>query len=296
MIDPKVMTLLALAENCSYTKTAKKMALTQPAVTHQIKLLEEDYKIKLFRRHKKKLVLTPEGEVLVKYARRMSALNDNCRQAIEDTRMSVHSLNIGMTPTAEETIVPHVVARYCNMHNDIHFNVTTDAINNIYDKLKNYELDLAIVEGNLFNPKFTSVLLDTDYLCVAVSKEHSIAKSKRKSISLQELKKENFILRSRSAGTRQLFENQLVSHYEHIKNFNIILELDNVTTIKELVASNFGITIIAHSACTREIAKGTLVTLQIENMNLTREINMVYHKDFKHLDMLDDLKNLYESK
>lgn len=77
MIDPKVMTLLALAENCSYTKTAKKMALTQPAVTHQIKLLEEDYKIKLFRRDKKKLVLTPEGEVLVKYARRMSALNDN---------------------------------------------------------------------------------------------------------------------------------------------------------------------------------------------------------------------------
>ncbi len=296
MIDPKVYTLLTLIETGSYTKTAKKLSITQPAVTHQIKQLEADYNIQLFHKNKKKFTLTPEGEVLVKFARRMRVLNENCRKSIEYTRSSIHSLNIGMTLTAEETIVPHVIARYCYEHKDIHFNVTTDPISTLYDKLKNYVIDMAIVEGNLFNPNFTSVLLDTDYLCVAVSKQHLLAKSRRKSVSLKELKKERFILRTRAAGTRQLFENQLVSNYEHIKNFNVILELDNVSTIKELVTANFGITIIAHSACMREIANGSLVTLQIENMKLTREINLVYHTGTKHLDIVESLKNLYHTK
>ena len=86
----------------------------------------------------------------------------------------------------------------------MHINICTDTIHHIYDKLKSYELDVAIVEGNITSPDYKSILLDTDYLCLCVSPHHPLAG--RSSVSLQEIKEEKFILRSKTAGTRLLFE------------------------------------------------------------------------------------------
>ena len=294
MIDSKIKTLLALVNEGSYTKTAKYLSLTQPAVSHHIKLLEEEYGIKIFYSDKKKLIPTPEGEILIKYSRRAVALEENAMQAIEDNRKQVKSLVIGITPTAEENLVPYVFASYCNEHPKVHINIVTNTINNIYDMLKAYELDLAIIEGRITDDRFTSILLDTDYLCLAVSPKHKFAK--RKSVNLLELKKENFILRQPNAGTRKLFENHLISHSENINNFNVIMELDNVSLIKDLVSSNLGITVISHKSCRDEIAAGKLVVVPIENLIMTRDINMVYPKDFQHREILEDIRMAYNLK
>ena len=114
MIDPKIKTLLALVECGNYTKTAKQLALTQPAITHHIKLLEEEFGIKIFYKNRRQLVPTPEGEVLIKYARRAYALSENLRQALSDVRSQVKSLTLAITPTAQNNIVPHLFAKYCN--------------------------------------------------------------------------------------------------------------------------------------------------------------------------------------
>ena len=294
LIDNKIKTLLTLVNVGSYTKAARHLALTQPAVSHHIKLLEQEYGIMIFYSDKKKLIPTPEGEILIKYSRRAIALEENAIKAIEDNRKQVKSLVIGITPTAEENLVPYVFASYCNEHPKIHINIVTNTINNIYDMLKAYELDLAIIEGRITDDRFTSILLDTDYLCLAVSPKHKFAK--RKSVNLLELKKENFILRQPNAGTRKLFENHLISHSENINNFNVIMELDNVSLIKDLVSSNLGITVISHKSCRDEIAAGKLVVVPIENLIMTREINMIYPKDFHHKDILDDIRMAYNLK
>lgn len=293
MIDAKIKTLLTLIDVGNYTKTAKVLALTQPAVSHHIKLLEQEFNIKIFYKSKKELKITPEGEILVKYARRVMAMSDSVRQAIEDSQRSIKRFTVATTATVGEYLVSQVFATYCNEHPGIHINILTDNIKNIYDKLQSYEVDLAIVEGNITNKNYTSILLDTDYLCLVVSPKHKFAA--RKSVSLLELKKENFILRSSSAGTRALFENHLLSHSESIKNLNIIIEIDNITAIKELVASDLGITIMSHSACKEEEALGKLVVVPIENLNMIREINMIYHKDFKHTEIFEDIRRIYNS-
>lgn len=291
MIDTKIETLLTLLSAGSYTKAAKALSLTQPAVTHHIKMLEQEFQIQIFYKDRKTLKPTPEGELLIKYARRAKALSDTLRQEIEDSRRSIKSFAIGITPTAEENLVPQIFALYCNKHPDVHINIVTDTIKNIDSMLHAFELDMAIIEGQLSDHLYTSMLLDTDYLCLAVSPKHPFAA--RRSVQLFELKRENFILRSRHAGTRKLFERHLENHSESIRNLNVIMEIDNVATIKELVASNLGITVIAHSACREEIHAGKLVMVPIENMSMVRQINLVCLRDFSHPEMVGELRAFY---
>ena len=296
MLDNKTHTLLTLIHVGSYTKTAKVLSLTQPAVSHQVKQLEQEYGIQLFHSSRKGLKLTPEGEILVRYARRMATLDENLRQAIEDSRKRIRRFTVGITTTLGEYLVSQIFMQYCQEYPDVNINIVTDTISSIYEMLSLYQLDLAIVEGsipNISSKDYTSALLDTDSLCLIVSPKHEFAT--RKSVSLAELKGEKFILRSSSAGTRTLFETHLLKQNESIENFNILIETDNISTIKELVASNLGVTIMAHSACQEETLSGKLVEVPIENMNMRREINIVYHRDFTHTEVLEDIFRIYNT-
>ena len=187
--------------------------------------------------------------------------------------------------------MPQAIALYCLERPETHVSITTDTIKNLYTGLELYELDMAVVDGPLPASGLNSVLLDTDYLCLVVSPEHRFAG--RSSVLLQELKDEKLILRSSGAGTRIQFDSYLLNHSESIRNFNVMLELDNLATIKELVARNLGVSIISRSACREDEKAGRLAVVPIENARMTREISLVYHRDFSHPDVLDDLRRIY---
>lgn len=291
MVDPKIVTLLTLAHTGNYTKAANALCITQPAVSHQIRLLEEIYGITVFTRGKKGLKTTPEGDILLEYARKVLALSERVKQAIDDSRESIQRFTVGVTTTLGESLVARVFAAYCAEHPEARINIATHGLKKLGNMLKSYEIDWAIVDGNIQGDQYRSVLLDTDYLCLVVSPQHRFAR--RRSVSLSELKRERLIMRSESTGTRTLFENHLLSHSENIKNFNITIEVDAISTIKELVASNLGATIIAHSACKVEEASGELVVVPIRGLNMTREINLVFHADFRHAEVLEEIEGIY---
>ena len=291
MIDPKIRTLIRVIEEGSFTRAAAALHLTQPAVSHHIRQLEAEYGIPIFRPDKKELVPTPEGAVLIKYARRALALDRSARQAIEDSRRSLRHLAVGLTPTAGENLMPQVLALYCHEHPETHINIVTDTINNLYQRMELYELDLAVVEGALPGGRFHSVLLDTDYLCLIVSPQHPFAR--RQSILPGELKGERLILRPAKAGTRALFDSYLQSQGESVQNFNVMMELDNVAMIKDLVSQDLGVSIIAKSDCREEERAGRLVAVPIENASMSRNIQLVYHSDFSHPDVLEELRAIY---
>ena len=293
MIDNKIKTLLTVVKEGGYTKAAQELHLTQPAVSHHIRLLEKEFGIKIFKQDKKELISTPEGDVLIKYARRAVAVESKARQAVEDCRKQQRHLTIGITQTAGENLMPQVIALYCGEHPDVHINIRTDTIKKLYRCLELYELDIAVVEGVLPNPNFNAVLLDTDHLCLVVSPRHPFAR--RQSVELSELKGEKLILRPVGAGTRMLFDTYLQSNLETIKNFNVMMELDNITMIKELVSRDLGVSIIARSACRDEVRRGELAIVPIENARMVREIHMVYQRDFGHMEILEDFKRIYNT-
>lgn len=292
MISPKLRTLLAVAECQNFTKAAAELSLTQPAVSHHISQLEEELGVTLFIRGKGGLKLTAEGEIVVKYARRMAALYDRILADLADRERKIRTLRVGITHTAESNITAEALAKCSGKDDGFSITIITDTINNLYNMLGNYELDLAIVEGNSNDPAFSSLVLDTDYLVCVMAPDHPLAKNAM--ITLQQLRRERMILRLPTSATRVLFDSTLRSLDDSPENYNIVMEVDNIATIKELIRKDLGVSVLAKSACADELRKKKLVALPIENLTMARETRIVYNKDFTSHDILQTILRVYQ--
>lgn len=290
----KLKTFIAVCEQGSFTKAAEELSLTQPAVSQQIKSLEQDFRIEIFDKRKKKLELTPEGEVLLRYAKRIDLLTNNLIQTFDNMRKDLtvkNTLVIGVTHTLESNILAKAIAQYSAENNAFHVRLISDSAKNLYQKMKVYEVDVCIISGTISDSNFSYIPLDNDSLAVAVSNDNPI--SNFESISLQKLKEEKLILRSKNSDTRLLFESHLKTKFYDISDFNVILELDNVEVIKDLVRDNFGISILARKSCIRELKKNRFKMINIENMTMERQINLYFHKDFTYVNELKRMISIF---
>ena len=292
MLDPKIETLLMVNETLNFTRAGERLSLTQPAVSQHIGHLEKELGIKIFNRTKGDLLLTAEGEIVVIYAKRMQALYNKMKQNIKDEKRQLTKLTIGITRTSESNFMAEVLAKYCNINPSVSIKIITGSIKDLYRMVHDYEIDLAIVEGKINDRKINSILLDTDYLVFVVSKDHRLAK--KSMVTINELKKEKMILRLPESGTRNLFIAHLESLNISIDDFNVILEVDNIATIKDLVRRGLGVSILARSVCLDEIRKGKIIVLPIENLSMIRESSILYHKDFNHPNILKEITNIYK--
>ena len=292
MLDPKLYTLLEVYECKSFVGAARRLSITQPAVSHHIKALEEELNVCIFERNSGKIVVTREGEEVVKCAKKMRGLYNNLRQDLTDSRKLTSHLTVGVTHTAESNPIAEALANYASQNDNVMIKMITGTINKLYAKLKTYEIDLAIVEGRIADPRVRYLLMDTDYLVLAVSPNHPFAK--RAMVTLEELKKERMILRLPSSGTRNLFSAHLQSNNQSISDFNVILELDNIATIKDLIRRDFGVSILPKSVCLGELKKKTMAVLPVENLSMIREINIAYLSDFSQMDVLHDIVSSYK--
>ena len=108
--------------------------MSQPAVTQQIKQLEEEVGAKVFIRNKNGLILTQQGKIVLKYARRQKALYEKMHLEIQNTEKNAGPLRIGITHTAESNVTASALAKYCIENNGVKIMLTTDIINNLYDR------------------------------------------------------------------------------------------------------------------------------------------------------------------
>lgn len=290
-MDAKLLTLIELSKVNSFTKAAKELNLTQPAVSQHIKQLEEEFDAKLFVRSNNNLFLTKEGEIVLKYALRIQSLYNDMTRKLKDYKKCANNLTVGITHTSESNIAPEIMAKYSERNSGSHIRIISDSIKNLYEKLSLYQIDLAIIEGKITNKKFSSILLGTDSLVAVVSLDNPLAN--KKVVTISDLKKENLILRNLESGTSTLFANELAKMDEDISNFHLSLEMDNVASIKMLVRKNLGISILPKSACSREIKENKLVGLPIENLDLIRETNLVFIDNNIDRNILEDIVSIY---
>lgn len=294
MINAKLDTLLAVAELLNYTKAAQALSLTQPAVSQHIRQLEADYEITIFRRGEKPLVLTREGEVLVQYARKIKNLHERMQVQLSDQKCKKRQLSIGVTETTMSSGIVETLAKFEKQTDCVSIQIYTDEAKNLLDMLRNYSLDLAIVEGSVSEADFYSLSIDSDQLFAAVSPLNSL--SHRTVVTLEDLKAQRMILRGGSSGTRILWENQLRQLFETIESFRVVMELDSVNAIKELVKKDYGISILSMRSCAAEVEEGTLVLLPIENKRMIREVNLVCLKEAEQVGTVQMLKRVYDNR
>lgn len=294
MIDQKLITLLTVVETKNYSLAAKRLNLTQPAVSQHIRQLENENNIRIFNRDGNDIKLTECGEILVKYARRILSLYNDIDIKLNDSKKQSSSLTIGITRTSESNIVAEVLADYSIKHKGTHIKIISDTIKNLYDKLSTYEIDIAVIEGNVKKGKYSNVLLDTDQLMAVICNESPLAK--KSVVNINDLKNEKMILRTAGSGTRNLFLSQLQNVNMDIDDFNIILEIDNIATIKDLVEKDIAVSVLPKSCCYAELKTKKLTVLPIENMNMMREINLVFNKNSIEDNILSNLVECYKEK
>ena len=177
MLDVKLETLLVVSECKNFTKAAEILSLTQPAVSNHICQLEKECNAKLFVRGKGDFRLTPEGEIAVTYARRLKALHEKMLSKIADEQKHVSRFRIGITHTSENNTISEILAKYVNEYSHVSITIITDTINNLYNMLENYELDIAIVEGKRQSSKLNYFMMDTDYLVCVMSNDNQIGRA-----------------------------------------------------------------------------------------------------------------------
>ena len=292
MFSARMETLLMVAEKKNFTQAAQALSLTQPAVSHHIASLEDELGVKLFVRGKNQLKITQEGEIVLKYARRAHSLYDKMKLELQDASREMTRVRIGITHTSESNLITEVLGKYASEAGHRRsITILTEPIQNLYDMLSDYRIDLAVVEGRPREPGISALLLDTDYLVCVMPNSHPLAKQSM--VTLSDIRRENLILRLPNSGTRNLFVSAIEKMNLTLDDFQVILEVDNIATIKDLVRKEMGISILAKSACVDELRKGKITVLPIENLSMIREINILYHSDFPHRDMLQELMRLY---
>ena len=283
---------MKIVETNSFTKAAEELALTQPAVSQHIKNLEDELGIKLFIRNHNQLHLTSNGEIVYKYARRLLAVSNNLYQTIKDEKANISSLTVGITHSVESSRVMEALAKYTNISKGLSIKVVTDTIENLHRMIKSFELDFLIINGTIKDPNLDYITMDTDSLVLAVSPTHRLARNM--TVSVEELKQEKLILRLPTSNTTSLFDQALNQNNLSITDFDVVLEMENIATIKDLIRQNLGVSVLAKSACMDEIKKGKLIGIPIENMSLIRDTNIVFPKDYENLKTIQDIVELYK--
>lgn len=286
MINPKIDTLITLAKYENFTKTAEILNLTQPAVTQHIKSLEDEYNIKIFIKNGRDLVITNQGKILLKYFQRIKSLENSLDNALDDYKNNRYHLDIGITPTASEFILPiiykYIQKKYPNASINFHIHV----LDELTQFLKSYSLDFCILDKKYNRKKFKSEMIYDDSLVFICSNDHI---NKENIQSLEDIKSEKLILRHEKSQTRIQFEEYLDLHQETISNFNIALEIESINLIKQLIKQDYGISLLPYSICKEEIENHSLYLLNIKNFKIKRDTYLIYNQDNENLPLIADL-------
>lgn len=291
LLDDKLETFIAVCEVKNFTKAGEMLGLTQPAVSQHIKKLEEELDTQIFLRKKGEITLSQEGEIALLYAKRMHALQDKMCDKIKSAKANIRKIRIGITHTQESGYMIEALSKMALAYENLNITFITDTIKNLYTMLENFELDVLIIEEKPSNPDFNFMVLDTDMLTCMVSSQNPLAQ--KQAITLNELKKQHLILRLPTSATRVKFASSLEAIGESIDNFDVVIEVDSIATIKNLVKKDIGVSILSKGACVKELQKKSLVALPIENLSMTRETTIVYHKTFNHVEIIERIAAAY---
>ena len=287
MIDSKLITLITVAEQKSFTKAAEVLSLTQPAISHHISLLEGEYNTSLLIRGKNEITLTPQGEIVLRYAKRIQAIYDQLDADLKKPAKPSRHLKVGMTHTSENNIVAENLAKYGLLFKDFTITVFSDTITNLYTMLENFEIDLAVVEGPVYSKDFKTVTLAKDRLSCIMSPNNPLARYDV--VPLKELKLQPLLLRLPKSATRNQFEISLSSINETIRNFSILLEIDNISTIKGLIRGGYGVSVLPVSSCHDELKNQSLVERPIEKLTMIRNTSAIYQPENDHAEIIGEL-------
>lgn len=275
MIDiQKIETFLSAAENSSLSEAAKQLHLTQPTVSHQIKLLEQELGVTLFTRSNTGMKLTDAGRLMLPWARRLLHDTNDLKDMMTSLQSEiVGELRIACSTTAGKYILPQMAARFSQRYPGIKVRILACGPEHAALKLLDGEAHISVISTENADLSLEAQEFFRDTISLIVPANHRWAE--RKKIAPEEILEEKIIMREETSGTRKMVLTELARYDISLDDLNIFLELGNAEAIVRTVAAGYGISFVSSLASACPLERGNVINIAVEGLTLQRKVYMV---------------------
>lgn len=280
MADRRLQVFHAVAKHLSFTKAAEALFMTQPAVTFQIRQLEEHFDTRLFDRAHGRISLTAAGVLALDYAERILALSaDLDTQLREMSGQVAGPLLIGASTTIAEFLLPQVLGEFKSRFPAVIPRLFVANSEVVQNRIAERSLDLGFIEGDSHLPSLVTDVCCDDELQVVCAPSHPLAK--HKTATPTSLMEHAYISREPGSGTREVIDHYLEKAGVSADALQVVMELGSPEALKGLVATGLGFAIMSRATVVMELRLGRLVQIPL-SPRLKRHFSAVYPKERFH--------------
>lgn len=277
MADRRLQVFHAVAKHQSFTRAADALFMTQPAVTFQIKQLEEQYGTRLFERRHGGISLTPAGELVLSFAEKILALSDELETRLAEMTGEMRGpLLVGASTTIAEFMLPRVLGEFNAAYPQVRARLIVANSENIESRVAEHTLDVGLIEVPAKLAGLTSQVCCEDELVVICSPDYPLAGMD--SVTPKGLAEYEFISREPGSGTREITDAYFLLHKVPPERLKTQMELGSPEALKGVVATGLGFAIVSRAVVAKEIQLGELVAISLRPP-LKRSLYLVFQKD-----------------
>ena len=274
----QLRTFCQAAKHGSYTTAAKKLYVTQPAVTAQMKLLEDHCNLKLFKKKGRKVYLTDEGKTLYQYARKIFDYEKEIEDVVQDMRKLKRGvLRLGTTKTYARYFMPLMITNFRETYPHIQIHLDEGSSKNMTLSLLDFQNEIAIIAKTEEHPDVCFFPFSKEEVVLIAAPDHHLAG--KSPTTFEYISKEPIIMKEIGSGTRKLVNN-IFAKYNCMPV--MLMETSNTEFIKQLVQRGDGISFLVKEAVAVELRDGKLATVPLQGHRLFLDISVAYLKD-QHL-------------
>ena len=270
----RLIVFRAVARHSSFSRAAEELLLTQPAVTQQIKALEEQFGRPLFHRAGGRISLTPGGGALLPFAEQIKVLSEAAFAAVQNAYgQEAGELSLGASQTIAQYLLPTFIAAFLQTKPMVRITARSGNTDQMLAALVSGDIQVALLEGP---EQRTDVHIEPfmeDHMVLVVPSSHEWADHK---ITLNELRTQPLLVREFGSGSRRIVEQALAGLGLKTKDLNIRMELDSTEGLLHGVEAGLGVTFVSRWAVRNHMALGTLKVARVDGLKLSRSFSLAY--------------------
>lgn len=276
MADRRLHVFYTVAQLSSFTKAANRLHMTQPAVTFQVKQLEEQFNTRLFDRNHNRITLTDAGTVVYRFADKILGLYEEMESSVGELTGEMRGiLLVGASTTIGEYLLPRVLGAFRKANPAMKVRMNVANTREIVQQVENNTIDIGIVEGVVHNANLAIRECHPDRMVVIFPKGHDL--SRRERVTPAELLDYEFVLREEGSGTREVLADYIREGGADPNQLDIVMELGSGESVKGAVESGLGISVVSEATVHKEAQLGTLEVRSLEP-NLSRCFSFLHQK------------------
>ncbi len=287
MADRRLQVFHTVARLLSFTKAAESLHMTQPAVTFQVRQLEEYFNTRLFDRTHNRISLTEAGERVYGYADKIFALYAEMENSVRDLTGEVSGvLLLGASTTIAEYMLPALLGDFKAKYPEVSIRLQVANTDGIVSMVENNTIDLGVVEAPVSNKNLVVENCRMDRMVLIVPPGHKLAK--KKSVPITELLKHPYICREEGSGTREVMLEAMNMAGATPQDLNIVMELGSPEAVKGAVEAGMGLSILSRATIDKELKLGSLVAVELDQP-VERPFSFVHQKQKFRLRAMEKL-------